>query len=65
MIQLVVGWIKNFFKVEEFTPVETVTPSRMGYYLMREVLELRNYLAKYTRSNKEAYQNGYLYIMAV
>ena len=31
---------------------------------LREVLELRNYLANYTRSNKEAYQNGYLYIMA-
>lgn len=32
---------------------------------LREVLELRNYLAKYTKSNKKIYQNGYLYVMVV
>lgn len=31
---------------------------------LREVLEVRNYLAKYTRSKKKIYQNGYLYITA-
>lgn len=30
-----------------------------------EVIELRNYLARYTQSKKKAYQNGYLYIMVV
>lgn len=30
---------------------------------LREVIEIRNYLAKYTKSKKKAYQNGYLYIM--
>lgn len=32
---------------------------------LREVLELRNYLTLYTRSNKKNYQNGYLYVMVV
>ncbi|WP_416666786.1 hypothetical protein [Egbenema bharatensis] len=32
---------------------------------IREVLEIRNYLAKYTRSKKKSYQNGYLYISAL
>nr|MDZ8016347.1 hypothetical protein [Nostoc sp. ZfuVER08] len=32
---------------------------------LREVLEVRNYLAKYTRSKKKIYQNGYLYIAAL
>lgn len=38
-----------------------------GLYVsgLKEVLELRNYLARYTSSNKKNYQNGYLYIMAV
>lgn len=35
MIQLVVGWVKNFFefprKVEQFKPVETLTYSQRGY----------------------------------
>ena len=35
MIQLVVGWVKNFFelpgKVEQFKPVETLTDSQSGY----------------------------------
>jgi len=35
MIQLVVGWVKNFFefprKVEQFKPVETLTDSLRGY----------------------------------
>ncbi|MCG9892459.1 MAG: hypothetical protein MH252_15485 [Thermosynechococcaceae cyanobacterium MS004] len=30
---------------------------------LREVLELHRYLAKYTKSRKKMYQNGYLYIM--
>jgi len=32
---------------------------------LREIIELRNYLARYTKSKKKAYQNGYLYIMVV
>lgn len=32
---------------------------------LREVIELRNYLARYTKSKKKAYQNGFLYIMVV
>jgi len=32
---------------------------------LREVIEIRNYLAKFTKSEKKAYQNGYLYIMVV
>lgn len=32
---------------------------------LREVIELRNYLAKFTQSKKKAYKNGYLYIMVV
>ncbi|MGB8686645.1 MAG: hypothetical protein WCD53_04820 [Microcoleus sp.] len=32
---------------------------------LREVIELRNYLARYTQSEKKAYQNGYLYIMVL
>ncbi|WP_416666788.1 hypothetical protein [Egbenema bharatensis] len=42
MIQLVVGWVRDFFdfsKVEEFKPVETVTPSRMGYYFEHDELK--------------------------
>lgn len=31
---------------------------------LREVLEVRNYLAKYTKSEKKHYQDGYLYIAA-
>lgn len=29
-----------------------------------EVIEIRNYLSKYTGSNKKQYQDGYLYIMS-
>jgi len=32
---------------------------------LREVIEIRNYLVRYTKSKKKAYQNGYLYIMVV
>jgi hypothetical protein len=32
---------------------------------LREVIELRNYLTKYTRSKKKAYQNGYLYVSVI
>lgn len=32
---------------------------------LREVIEVRNYLAKYTRSKKKMYQNGYLYIASL
>ena len=32
---------------------------------LREVLEVRNYLARYTRSKKKTYQKGYLYITAL
>lgn len=32
---------------------------------LREVLEIRNYLAKYTKSKKKNYQNGYLYIVSL
>lgn len=42
VIQLVVGWIKEFFnpqKVEDFKPVQTVTPSRMGYYFEHNELQ--------------------------
>lgn len=42
MIQLVVGWVKDFFnpsKVQEFKPVEKVTPSRMGYYFEHDELK--------------------------
>lgn len=49
-----------------FSP-ENLLSEQNGLYVsgLREVLELRNYLARYTRSNKKNYQNGYLYIMAV
>ncbi|PZO36438.1 MAG: hypothetical protein DCF17_17320 [Shackletoniella antarctica] len=30
---------------------------------LREVLEIRNYLARYTKSKKKNYQNGYLYVV--
>lgn len=42
VIQLVVGWIKKFFKppqTEDFKPVETVTPSQMGYYFEHNELK--------------------------
>ncbi|MCG9892458.1 MAG: hypothetical protein MH252_15480 [Thermosynechococcaceae cyanobacterium MS004] len=42
MIQLVVGWVKHFFglsNVEEFTSVEQVTPSQMGYRFEHEELK--------------------------
>ncbi|PHM07624.1 hypothetical protein [Nostoc sp. 'Peltigera malacea cyanobiont' DB3992] len=45
MIQLVVGLlaeVEKFFgfsKVKEFTPVETLTPSKMGYYFEHEELK--------------------------
>lgn len=32
---------------------------------LREILEVRNYLAKYVNSNKKSYQNGYIYIMVL
>ena len=32
---------------------------------LREVIELRNYLVKYTRSKTTKYQNGYLYVVVV
>lgn len=32
---------------------------------IKEAIEIRNYLAKYTGSKKESYQNGYLYISAL
>lgn len=32
---------------------------------LREVIELRNYLAKYTKSKQKKYQDGYLYIAAM
>lgn len=47
MIQLVVGWVRDFFdfsKVEEFKPVETVTPSLMGYYF--EHAELKGLMTR-------------------
>lgn len=51
MIQFVVGWVKdflNFPKVEQFQPVETVTPSRRGYNfehdeLKRIMVRLKNF----------------------
>lgn len=30
---------------------------------LAEVIEIRNYLAKYTNSDKKSYEDGYLYIM--
>lgn len=42
VIQLVVGWVRDFFnssRVEEFKPVETVTPSRMGYHFEHDELK--------------------------
>jgi len=32
---------------------------------LREVLEIRNYLASYAKSKKKNYQNGYLYIVSL
>ena len=42
MIQMVVGWVKdflNFSKVEQFKPVETVTPSQKGYNFEHDELK--------------------------
>ncbi|MEY3868566.1 MAG: hypothetical protein RLZZ338_2457 [Cyanobacteriota bacterium] len=42
MIQLVVGWVKdflNFSKVKEFKQVEKVTPSRLGYAFEHDELK--------------------------
>lgn len=42
MVQLVVGWVRDFFnfsKVEQFEPVETISPSRMGYHFEHEELK--------------------------
>ncbi|MEH2274490.1 MAG: hypothetical protein V7K40_06685 [Nostoc sp.] len=42
MIQIMVGWVKNLFnysKVEEFTLVEEVTPSRMGFHFEHDELK--------------------------
>lgn len=42
MVQLAVGWVRNFFnfsKVEEFKLVETISPSRMGFYFEHEELK--------------------------
>lgn len=42
MIELVVGWIQDFFNfsnVREFKPVEKVTPSKMGYYFEHDELK--------------------------
>ena len=47
MIEFVVGWVRdflNFSKVEEFKPVETVTPSLMGYRF--EHNELKRLMAR-------------------
>ncbi|MGL4379282.1 MAG: hypothetical protein ACRCT1_22785 [Microcoleaceae cyanobacterium] len=50
----------------QFSPDTFLLPEN-GLYIsgMREVIELRNYLAKYTRSSKKIYQQGYLYIMVI
>lgn len=50
----------------KFSP-DTFLSEENGLYVsgLKEVLELRNYLAKYTRSHKKNYQNGYLYIMVI
>ncbi len=40
-IQLVTGWIQRVFgsKIADFTPVDKVTPSQMGYYFEHEELK--------------------------
>lgn len=43
VIQLVVGWMKdlfNFPKVVDFKPVDTLTPSQMGYVFEHNELKL-------------------------
>lgn len=43
MVQLVVGWVQDFFNnfsnVREFEPVETITPSQRGYYFEHDELK--------------------------
>jgi hypothetical protein len=48
-------------------PAEGLLAEETNLYVsgLREVIELRNYLAKYTRSPKKIYQNGYLYVAVV
>jgi hypothetical protein len=46
---------------------ENLLSEEVNLYIagLREVLEIRNYLAKYTKSKKKNYQNGYLYIVSL
>jgi hypothetical protein len=39
--------------------------SNLFFSGLSEVLELHNYLTRYTKSRKKIYQNGYIYIMPV
>ena len=60
MIQLVVGWVKNFLnfsKVKEFTLVETVTPSRMGYHFEHE--ELKRLMTRLKRFETVEFTDAY------
>lgn len=51
----------------KFSSPESFLSEENNLYVsgLREVFELRNYLARYTRSHKKSYQNGYLYVMVV
>lgn len=46
---------------------ENILSEEVGLYIsgLREIIELRNYLARYINSRKKMYQNGYVYIMSV
>lgn len=46
---------------------ENLLSEEVNIYIagLTEVLEIRNYLARYTKSKKKNYQNGYLYIASL
>ncbi|MDH6097982.1 hypothetical protein NWP21_03800 [Anabaenopsis sp. FSS-46] len=41
MIDLVIGWVKDFFnpKIKEFTPVEKITPAKKGFHFEHDELK--------------------------
>jgi len=54
---------KSFFNM---TPENFLSEDTHGLVSgIKEVLEVRNYLVRYTQSHKKSIQNGYLYVMRI
>jgi hypothetical protein len=60
MIQLIVGWVKDFFKpsnVEAFQQKEKITPSQMGYRFEHE--ELKRLMKRLKRFGTVEFTDAY------